>query len=905
LLLLAALVCLGRPGSLAGEGMAKNALSDVEAKSLRCEYLANPRGLDATAPRLSWMLTSRRRSVMQSAYQILVASSQELLDDEKGDLWDSGKVCSDESCQIAYSGKCLESRQSCFWKVRSWDEQGRPTAWSDSAYWQMGLLAPSDWQAQWIAARPPFSAASSNPPPQILRRSFSLAAPIRSATLYVTALGLYEVHLNGQRVGNNVLAPDWTDYRRRVRYQAFDVSALLRRGDNAIAALLADGWYCGHIGNAGFRFFGRSPAFLAQLEVTLADGQTQIIASDGSWKTHASPILASDFMWCEDYDARLEIAGWDRPGLDEGSWTPAETRSQPGLSLDGQVTEPVRQICELRPKTMTEPKPRCWIFDLGQNIAGVARLKVSAPAGTTVSIRHAEALNPDGTLYTRNLRLAFSTDHYTCKGAGLEIWQPRFTFHGFRYVELSGLAAQPLPDAVTGVVLSSDTARTGKFSCSDARLNQLEANIQWTQRANFLSVPTDCPQRDERLGWMGDAQLFMRTAAYDADIAAFFSKWLTDADDGQSPGGAFGDVSPNTMKTSGTPGWADAGVICPWTLYQVYGDKRVLERHLPAMIKWLEFCRQHSDQWIRTRDRGCDAGDWLAIGADTPKDLIGTAFFAYSTRVVAMACEALGKLPEAQQYERQFQDIRAAFNARYVGPDGRILSDTQTAYALALKFDLLPENLRSRAAGYLAKNVRANGGHLSTGFLGTACLLPVLTDFGKADTAYGLLLQDTFPSWLFPVKQGATTIWERWDGWTPEKGFQRWQMNSLNHYALGSCGEYLFGYIGGIRPAAPGFKSILVRPVIRPGLSWARTSYDSIHGRIATLWSREADQLTLEVNIPANTTARVCVPAKTPTTVTEGGRAPAQAPGVKVLGPEQGMAIFEVGSGTYRFTSNM
>jgi alpha-L-rhamnosidase len=514
-------------------------------------------------------------------------------------------------------------------------------------------------------------------------------------------------------------------------------------------------------------------------------------------------------------------------------------------------------------------------------------------------------LNPDGSLYTNNLRGAPSVDHYVCKGDGKEIWQPRFTFHGFRYVELSGTPRQPSKSAVTGVVIGSDTPRTGEFACSDPRINQLQSNIQWGQRGNYISVPTDCPQRDERLGWMGDAEVFVRTATYNSDVAAFFTKWLVDVDDGQSPAGSFSDVSPNTGNNGGVPAWGDAGVICPWTIYEVYDDKRILEKHLPAMTRWVEYLREHSDGLIRDRDRGNDYGDWLSIGANTPKDLIGTAFFAYSTHLLAKSYRALGRDADADKYDQLFSDIKTAFDKRYVKEDGRIEGNTQCVYAMALKFGLLPDNLRPKAAQYLDQDIKGKGGHLSTGFVGVSYLLPVLTRAGKSDTAYELLLQDTFPSWLFSVKQGATTIWERWDGWTPEKHFQDPGMNSFNHYSLGSCGEYLFSDIGGIRPASPGFKTILIDPTIRGGLTWADASFDSIHGRIATAWERKGRELALKVVIPANTTATVCVPAGDIADIRENGKWVEMAEGVKFLRTENGRCIFEVGSGTYNFVSRM
>jgi alpha-L-rhamnosidase len=951
---------------------------------LRCEYLENPLGIEAGAPRLSWILDADQRGARQAAYQILVASSPELLSADSGDLWDSGRVASDESSQIAYGGQGLVSRERCFWKVRVWDGDGQATPWSPMAQWQMGLLAPADWSAKWIAQnlqttktnfpliiqRAIYEAVSTKrsvevtaaltnqieqgrlklvvnnkslgadpasnmvkhllveyqyggqsfsrevkenqtlvlpepPPPPYLRKSFSLGSPVQRAILYVSALGLYEVHINGHRVGDHVLAPDWTDYRKRVRYQAYDVTPWVHAGDNAIGALLANGWFSGHIGNGAYQYFGKQPVFLAQLEVTGVDGHTERVITDDTWKSHASPILATDFMLGEDYDSRREIAGWDQAGLEDNSWMATVVRNDPNLLLNSQVMEPVREIGELTPKKLTQAKPGRWVFDLGQNMVGVVRLKLSVPAGTKITLHHAEMLNPDGTLYTDNLRGAPSVDEYTCKGGGVEVWQPHFTFHGFRYVEITGLPGRAKKSMVTGIVIGSDNPPAGEFACSNPQINQLQSNIQWGQRGNYLSVPTDCPQRDERLGWMGDAEVFIRTATYNADVAAFFTKWLVDVDDGQTPSGSFGNVSPNTGNEGGVPAWGDAGVICPWTIYQIYGDRRILQEHLPAMIRWVDYQQQHSDDFIRDKDRGDDYGDWLSIGANTPKDLIGTAFFAYSTHLVAQACRALGRQPEADKYEQLFENIKDAFNRHYVAADGRITSNTQCAYAMALKFELLPEALRPKAAQYLAADIKARDGHLSTGFVGVSYLLPVLSQAGKADTAYQLLLQDTFPSWLFSVKHGATTIWERWDGWTPEKGFQDPEMNSFNHYSLGSCGEYLFGGIGGIQPASPGYKTILIQPMVRDGLTWARTSYDSIHGRISTAWKRSGHRLTLDVVVPANTTAVVCLPTKDIASVKESGRPVNQAKGVQFLRQETDQVDFSIGSGTYRFVSDI
>jgi len=748
--------------------------------------------------------------------------------------------------------------------------------------------------------------ADLGPPPTVpyLRKTFALAKPITRATLYATALGIYEFRLNGKRVGDHTLAPEWTDFTKRLRYQEYDVTSLLATGTNVLAAQVANGWYSGHIGNGGFQRWGTSPALFAQLELTAADGSTTRVITDGTWKSHASPLINTDFMLGEDYDATQELRGWDQPAYNDAAWLDVGERSEAVRPLVGQVMEPVRQLAEIPTKTVTEPKPGHWTYDLGQNMVGVVRLQVAAAAGTRITLRHGEMLNPDGTIYTANLRGAPSIDTYVCKGGGTEIWQPKFTFHGFRYVELTGLASKPTKDAITGIVIGSDTPRGSRFVCSDSRVNQLQANIEWGQRGNYLSVPTDCPQRDERLGWMGDAQVFVRTATCNADVAAFFTKWLTDVTDSQLANGSFADVSPFAGPSTGTPAWGDAGVICPWTIYQAYGDLRLLARQYPSMVKWVEYCRGLSVNHIRSGNRGSDYGDWLSIGADTDKELIGTAYYAYSTSLVAKAALALGKTADADTYGKLFESIKEAFAEKYISADGRVTGNTQCGYVMALKFDLLPTELRAKAADLLEADIIAKKYHLSTGFVGVSYLLPQLTKAGKIDTAYRLLLQDTFPSWLFSVKMGATTIWERWDGWTPDKGFQDVGMNSFNHYSLGSCGEWLYGSVAGIDcdPAQPAFKQIIIKPVVNAKLSEAGGQLRTIHGLITSAWKSSNGRFTLATTIPANTTATVHVPAPDAASVLESGKPATAAEGVKFLRMEGGAAVFAVASGRYQFS---
>ena len=743
--------------------------------------------------------------------------------------------------------------------------------------------------------------------PQVMRRPFKPSKAVTRARLYATALGLYDVRLNGKPVTDTVITPDWTDYNARTRYQAFDVTPLIRSGDNAISAAVADGYFSGRTGNGGYRHWGTRPAVRCQLELTYADGTTERIATDRQWQSHAGPFLGADVMDGERYDARREINASDPALADDGAWKPVDVRTEKlPPEIDAQVAEPVRELMTLPAKSVNESAAGHWVFDIGQNMVGAARLKVNAPAGTVINLRFAEMLNPDGTIYTTNYRGARSTDTYVCRGGGEEVWQPTFTFHGFRYVEVTGLPGKPPLDAITGVVWGSDTPSVGTFACSDERINQLWSNIRWGQRGNFLGVPTDCPQRDERLGWMGDAQVFIGTAVYNADCAAFFTKWLVDVDDAQGNDGAFASTSPGVGSgRKGAPGWGDAGVICPWAIYRTYGDKRQLAQHLPAMMRWVDWCERESTGLIRDKDRGEDFGDWLSIGANTSKELLGTAYFAYSADLVGRSAKVLGDEANAKKYADLFERIKVAFRKKYFADDGSIKDGTQTSYALALAFDLLPEADRPAAAERLAADVKAKGNRLSTGFLGVSYLLPALSRHGQLDTAYRLLFQDQFPSWLFSIKHGATTIWERWDGWTPEKGFQDPGMNSFNHYSLGSCGEWLYESVGGIaqRKDDAGFSHVIVAPLVNDPLTHATTEYDSIRGKVRTTWTVANGQLALDVTVPPNVTATVRVPTSSAESVQESGQPVKQAGGVSSVTSDASSATFAVQSGTYRFTA--
>ncbi|MBE0537854.1 MAG: family 78 glycoside hydrolase catalytic domain [Phycisphaerae bacterium] len=786
------------------------------------------------------------------------------------------------------------------WKASEKQEAGwNEPGFDDSTWRQAKTLGPVGMQP-WgqVATR-----IMHLPPPRFLRKGFDLSGPVRRATVYATALGIYELHINGEKVGDEYFSPGWTDYDKRVYYNTYDVTQMLRQGDNAMGAILADGWYVGYIGWGHQRehYGSDTPWVKAQLHVEYADGTQAVIATDGTWKAATGPILEADFLMGETWDANKELPGWSRGGFDDSAWSPVVVNAQIATPVQSYPGVPVTAFQEIKPLKITEPAPGRFVFDMGTNFAGFVRLKVQGEQGDKVVIRFAERLNPDGTIYTTNLRGARTMDTYICKGTGVETWQPRFTFHGFQYVELTGYPGKPGKDAVTGVELTSATPVVGAFECSDAQANQLYKNITQTQRANFIEIPTDCPQRDERLGWTGDAQIYVRTATYNTDVSAFFTKWLVDLEDAQLPNGAFPDVAPRKVAMDGgVAAWGDAGVICPWTIYQVYGDIRVLDTHYDAMTRWIDYCKGTTKDLLRP---ATGYGDWLSINADTPKDVLATAYFAYSTKLMAQIAEVLGKTDDAAKYDKLFTEIKAAFNKAYVDADGRIKGDTQTVYVLALAFDLLDTRDRLRAQEYLVDNIKERDYHLSTGFVGTKDLMATLTAIGRPDVAYRLFANDTFPSWGFSIKHGATSIWERWDGWTPEKGFQDPGMNSFAHYSFGAVAEWMFKTIGGIDTDGPGYRSIIIRPRPGGGLTWAKVRYDSINGPIANDWQLKWDNLYMDVTIPANTIARVYVPASDVDSITEGGIPAHRAIGVEFLRMEHGAAVYRVGSGHYRFVS--
>lgn len=808
--------------------------------------------------------------------------------------------------------------------VRIESEDGQVLELPSDKQWLTNTMSEPDWQnadfndTSWSEAvelgplgMEPWRQTGMNqlvlPQARYFRKTFAAHdKKIKRAHLYTTALGIYQLFVNGWRITEDYLSPGWTDYRKRVYYRTYDVTDRLQNGDNAIGAILADGWYAGYVGGGQTRnHYGRKTRLLSQLNIEYEDGTTQVIATGSDWKASTGPILHADLLQGETYDARKEMPGWHSPGFDDAAWRPVivgDTEVDP--IVQAAVSEPVIVFETVKPVSVTEPVRGKYVFNMGQNFAGVVRLHVKGREGQRIQLRHGERLNPNGTIYTTNLRTADATDVYICKGGKEEVWQPHFTFHGFQYVEVSGLNHKPKQDMLTGLALSSDTPLTGTFECSNSMVNKLQSNAVWTQRMNFIDIPTDCPQRDERLGWTGDVQVYVNTACYQNDVQAFFTKWLTDLTDAQRGDGQFPRYAPLRVKdTDGGPAWADAGVICPWTIYKMYGDARILRTHYDAMKSFIAFCENRcTDELLPPEQFHC-FGDWLNINDDTPHDVIFMAYFGYSTKLLANIADALDKPEDAAMYNELFERIKDSFNKAYVESDGKIKGDTQTAYVLAIAYDLLDEQQQKQAAEHLIRRIEECNSHLSTGFVGTKDLMLALAKIKRNDVAYGLLYNDTFPSWGFTIKHGATSIWERWNGWTPAEGFADPGMNSFAHYSFGAVCQWIFENIGGIKTDDPGFRTIIIHPQPDDKLTWAKTSYRSIRGSIVSNWEIRSGRFVLDVTIPPNTTATVFVPARDAETVLESGEKAQNADGVKLLKLQDNFIAYEVVSGQYRFIS--
>ncbi len=1038
---------------------------------LRCEYRTNPQGIEATQPRLTWELKGNKRGQLQTAYQILVAESQQDLDAEQNLCWDSGKVLSDNSILIPYAGKPLTSRMRLVWTVKVWDENDVPSPWSPPAQFSMGLLNREDWSAKWIGydvdpnveqkeyipelddsywiwypegdpatdappnsirwfrrtftmpdvafkkvwllvsvdnqatlymngvrvvngdnkindwhyqysfpvdnlkngenliaveaknnagaaaliakivaiepdgkehvllsdkswkttdKQPRYDWATQDfddsewkqamevikcgenpwgkpgpkgielPPAPYLRKEFATTKNIKRATVYASALGIYELWLNGARVGDLYFTPGWSEYRKRVYYNTYDVTDLLKsNAQNAIGAILADGWYAGYVGLTGRENYGGTPRCCAQLEIEYEDGSTERIVTDESWKATYGDILEADLLMGEKRDFTIDMTGWDQPQYNDTSWDKVAVTDWVKPAVQAYPGAPVRQFENLPAQEMTSPAPGVFVYDLGQNMVGWARIKVKGKAGQRVRVRYAEMLQEDGQLYTVALRSARATDFYTLANDKENTLEPAFTFHGFRYVEITGIDEAPKPEDVVGIVLHADIRHAAEFDSSNPLLNQLCHNIWWGQKGNYLEAPTDCPQRDERLGWTGDAQFFMPTALYTAEIGDFFTKWLVDlVQDSQHKNGSFAHVAPDVGIGGGAVAWGDAAIICPYLVYRFYGDTRVIETHFDNMAKGMDFLENTSENYIR-KDLGF--GDWLNLGGGAKDEVICTAYFAYLADIMAEMAQAIGREDKAEYYKSLHENIRNAFIESFLSDTGRILRSSQTGYALAFAFDLIPDELKGKAAERFEKEIKRFDWHLATGFIGTPRLLPSLAKAGHFDIAYRLLMNTTYPSWLYQVTLGSTTMWERWNGWTPEKGFENPGMNSFNHYAFGAVGEWIYNNVAGIQTDTIAFKHIVIHPRPGGGLTHAGMTYQSVRGPIGSYWKIKGDKLTLDVDIPANTTATIYIPTSNVDEVTESGAALSKADGITVRTPIDGTAVCEVGSGAYHF----
>ncbi len=1036
---------------------------------LRVEHRVNPLGIDAMRPVFSWQSDAKERDWRQAGYRVLVASSAELLAQGKGDVWDSGRVESSESVNVAYGGPEPKSRQRYYWTVEVWDSHGKMERAANGAWWEMGLLAPGDWQAGWIRRsdpaaekelqsirwiglpearveevaqpvsaefsyklhldRKPLSASlhvlspgkftarvngvetghksswnsfdredvrdrlvfgagaagdntivvgvtapvskdktvsrpaalaavlrvdggaggaqdvvtngkwlvrgaestnwvsakelggvtelrlgtgidrvSHAVAPQdrvdsdasLFRKEFAVSKAVVSARLYVTALGSYEAFVNGQAVGHDVLTPGFTDYRKRVLYQTYDVTSMLTNGQNTLAAMLGAGWKGSPMLWSGTRLFPGPDLLRAQLEMTFVDGTKQTVTTDTTWKAAASPILSSEIYAGEAYDARLAQAGWNANGFKGApGWSAAVGEEiASGVKVSAQPDMPVHPAQTLKAVGVTMAGQEA-VFDMGQNMVGTVRLHVRGPRGTTVRMQFAERLNPDGTVYTENLRNADATDMYTLSGEGEEVWSPAFTFHGFRYVQVSEYPGKPSVEAIEGEVLNSLPEKPSfRLQTSSELLNRMYELGLWGQRGNFVSIPTDCPQRDERLGWMGDAGVFWRTGAYNFDIDAFSHKFMDDVVDAQTAGGAFTDVSPDllgvTDERPGAPGWGDAGVLVPYATWMQYGDRAVLERNWAAMERWMDFILRTNPNYLRRQALGNNYADWLAPDPKSPKDLIATAYWAILARQMREMSLSLGKTADADKYEQLYEGIASAYQKQYVQTDGSVMGGTQTAYLLTLYAGLAPKGLEGSMTDRLVKDIEAHENHLTTGFLGTPFLLFVLDEHGRADVAYRLLLNESYPSWGYMVKKGATTWWERWNGDTGDPA-----MNSYNHYAFGSVMAWVYRRVAGIDTmgSGAGFHELAIHPHVDEKLGHVRAEYDSAYGTVTTEWTRSADGgLTLEVQVPANASARVYLPGKASSAVTQDGQA------LKATYDGETF-VTSVGAGSYRFTA--
>jgi alpha-L-rhamnosidase len=868
--------------------------------TIRCEYETNPIAVPTDRPRFGWVVEASTPGFRQRAYQVQVARRPDFGDA----LWDTGWVKSAQSQQVTYGGPALAPRTRYHLRIRvsSADDEG---PWSLPTWFEISRLS-EPWLAPFVSAEGAEDGPSSRP--TYLRKVFTLPEDPQTARVYATALGLYELWINGKRVGEALFAPGWTNYRKRLAYQTYDVTALLKRGSNVLGAVLGAGWYKGEVTWLETRnLYGSRTALSLELRVQGATGETTL-RTDKTWRGSHGPIQYSELYHGETYDARQEMPGWSAPEHDDAAWKPVVALETPAAAVVAQDGPPVLPQKPISARDLIRTPAGETVLDFGQNLTGWVRFSVRGKAGDRVVLRHAEILDSAGNFYTENMRKARNRIEYILRGGGTETFEPHFTFQGFRYVHVEQHPGTPDPADFQAVPIHSAMEETLTFECSEPNLNQLHHNILWGWKGNALDVPTDCPQRDERLGWTGDAQVFAGTATSLTAAATFFRKWLRDLASDQRPDGGVPFVVPDVLtplsdkdpflkNTHSSTGWGDAAVICPWTVYRRYGDLRVLEEQYPSMRAWVELIRARAQDGLIWNE-GFHFGDWVALDAKegsyfgaTPNDLTATAFYAHSTDLLAQTAAALGKDGEAAGYQELHRSIVRAFREEFYTPSGRLAARTQTAHVLALVFGLTPEAHRERTVHDLVALIRENGDHLTTGFLGTPFLCQALADGGRLDVAYQLLLRTEYPSWLYQVTRGATTIWEHWDGLKPDGTLWSARMNSFNHYAYGAVGAWMYRTVAGLDLEAsdPIEGSFVLNPRPGGGIRSCRTTYRSLYGDLTLAWSHADGQLRLEATVPPNTTARLVLDGVAPKAV----RAEA------AVEAEPGRTIVRLGAGTH------
>ena len=875
------------------------AVAQVNLSSLKVNHLMSPEGLTEKKPTFSWIITSNERNTMQEAYEIQVFKGDKL-------IWNSGRVKSDNSLTVSYGGDSLLSATRYFWQVRVWDNHSHCTNWSTKASWLTGLFSVDEWKkASWIE---PQKQSEASP---LFRKQFSVAKPIASAVLYITSHGMYEASINGNKVGKSHFTPGWTSYEKRLQYQTYDVTGMLNKGSNALGVMLGRGWYLGRIGYKVVPkvYSAEKVGALAIMIVSYLDGSKEIITTDKTWKTSTGEVVFSELYDGETVDARLQQKGWNTPVFDDSKWEAVQVKEYPFDNLVSSESEPV-VTHELKSPiaVITTPKGE-KVLDFGQNMSGREILTYKGTRGQVITTSHAEVLDEKGNFYTANLRSAKAQGRYVCSGEP-DRFEARFTFYGFRYLKVEGIDGNLNPDDFKVAVVFSDMEQTGTFNSSNNLVNQLQSNIQWGLYSNFVDIPSDCPQRDERLGWTGDAQAFFRTATFNRDVQNFFRKWLKDLAADQSPDGKVSHITPIIpgLVGKGNTFWSDASTIIPWQHYMAYGDKQILENQYSSMKKWVDYMVSQSKDYLWTT--GSHHGDWLfysvnndnlGVSAVTYKPLIQQCFFANSLDILSKSAAVLGKSEDAEHYAEMTTKVKSAFCNAYLTPGGYLVSATQTAFALALNFEMLPEAQRPVVAAHLADNVRQYG-HITTGFVGTPFICHVLSEWGYTDLAYKLLLRKEYPGWLYPITMGATTMWERWNAMLPDHTIPSNGMNSFNHYAYGSIGDWLYRDAVGLHETSAGFKTMMIKP--HPGGEFTQMIVTELtpYGLASAAWRKDNDAFSMDVSIPVNTTATIFIPvASTDQRILLDNTKLSDVKGIQVEGFGEGYIKVKVGSGTYRF----